>query len=76
MGFKGVEELKGVFKNAGRPRDYPSHGAKVHSVDWSCDGKRLASGSFDKSVCVFILDRDRLVSFYYFPSYVVVNILR
>ena len=57
-----VEEKKALFRNVGRTKDYPSHGAKVHSVDWSCDGRRLASGSFDKSVCVFILDRDRLVS--------------
>ncbi|KAF0292976.1 THO complex subunit 3 [Amphibalanus amphitrite] len=61
MGLKNVEDLKALLKNAGRPRDYPSHGAKVHSVDWNCDGRRLASGSFDKSVCVFILDRDRLI---------------
>jgi WD40 repeat protein len=29
-------------------------------VDWSCDGKRLASGSFDKTVCIFTLANDRL----------------
>lgn len=35
---------------------------QVHSVGWNCDGRRLASGSFDKSVAIFSLDRDRLVS--------------
>ena len=35
---------------------------QVHSVAWSCDGKRLASGSFDRTVSVFVLDKDRLVS--------------
>lgn len=35
---------------------------KVHSVGWNCDGRRLASGSFDKSVAVFSLERDRLVN--------------
>lgn len=34
---------------------------QVHSVGWNCDGRRLASGSFDKSVAIFSLDRDRLV---------------
>ncbi|KAL1115432.1 hypothetical protein AAG570_007462, partial [Ranatra chinensis] len=37
-----------------------AHSAKVHSVGWSCDGARLASGSFDKAVNVFTLDKDRL----------------
>jgi len=30
-------------------------------VDWSCDGQKLASGSYDKTVSVFSLDKDRLV---------------
>ena len=34
---------------------------QVHSVDWSCDGQKLASGSYDRTVCVFSLDKDRLV---------------
>lgn len=29
-------------------------------MGWNCDGRRLASGSFDKSVAIFSLDRDRL----------------
>lgn len=37
---------------------------QVHSVGWNCDGRKLASGSFDKSVAVYTLDRDRLVKFY------------
>lgn len=33
----------------------------MHSVGWNCDGKRLASGSFDKTVAIYTLDRDRVV---------------
>ena len=40
-------------------KDFSGHSAKVHSVAWSCDGKRLASGSLDKTACVFTLDKDR-----------------
>ena len=29
---------------------------------WSCDGRRLASGSFDRTVSIFVLEKDRLVS--------------
>lgn len=34
---------------------------QVHSVAWSCDGSRLASGSFDKTVTIWSLESDRLV---------------
>ena len=29
---------------------------------WSCDGRRLASGSFDRTDSIFVLEKDRLVS--------------
>lgn len=29
-------------------------------MSWSCDGRRLASGSLDKNVCIFSLTSDRL----------------
>lgn len=32
----------------------------MHSVGWNSDGRKLASGSFDKSVALYSLDRDRL----------------
>lgn len=57
-----INDLIHYFKNHNKSKEYQAHSSKVHSVGWSCDGKRLASGSFDKSVCIFTLDKDRLVS--------------
>lgn len=58
-----IEEFQAYFKSHSKSKEYIAHSSKVHSVGWSCDGRRLASGSFDKSVCVYTLDRDRLVCF-------------
>ncbi|CAB0041922.1 unnamed protein product [Trichogramma brassicae] len=55
-----VEELITYFKSHNKVREQQSHTAKVHSVGWNCDGKLLASGSFDKCVCIFSLSPDRL----------------
>ncbi|CAI8033044.1 THO complex subunit 3, partial [Geodia barretti] len=33
---------------------------KVHSVAWNCDGTRLASGSYDKTVTLWALDAEKL----------------
>ncbi|CBY35356.1 unnamed protein product [Oikopleura dioica] len=49
------------FKDHCRVKDFAGHSSKVHTVAWSCDGKRLASGSLDKTACVFTLEKDRLV---------------
>lgn len=55
----GMQEL---FRGHSKTREFLAHSAKVHSVAWSCDGRRLASGSFDKTASVFLLEKDRLVS--------------
>lgn len=55
-----TESMRSYFQTYSRVREYPAHTSKVHSVDWNCDGKKLASGSFDKTVSLFALDRDRL----------------
>lgn len=57
-----LEDLKSHFKTHDRVREISAHSAKVHSVDWNFDGRRLASGSFDKTVCIFSIEHDRLVS--------------
>ena len=36
---------------------------------WSCDGRRLASGSFDRTVSIFVLEKDRLVSTFSIPAF-------
>ena len=61
-----LEELLAHFKNHNRVREVQAHSAKVHTVDWNRDGRRLASGSFDKTVCIFIVDNERLVCTFYF----------
>uniref|UniRef100_A0A2K5L9U6 THO complex subunit 3 n=2 Tax=Cercopithecinae TaxID=9528 RepID=A0A2K5L9U6_CERAT len=53
----GMQEL---FRGHSKTREFLAHSAKVHSVAWSCDGRRLASGSFDKTASVFLLEKDRL----------------
>ena len=55
-----VNELRSKFKNNCRIKEYSTHSSKIHSVDWNCDGRRLASGGFDKSVCIVGLSNDRL----------------
>ena len=71
-----MEDIRSKFKKNHKTREMVSHSSKViekqklfevmimmlkvHSVDWSCDGKRLASGSYDKTVCIFSLGTDRL----------------
>lgn len=67
MALTELEELKNHFKTHTRVREVTAHSAKVHTVDWNCDGRRLASGSFDKTVCLFTVDSDRLVSI--LPAY-------
>ena len=65
-----MEKYEQYFKDHNRVKEFSGHSAKVHSVAWSCDGKRLASGSLDKTACVFTLDKDRLVKgrYYYIPK--------
>uniref|UniRef100_A0A674NRG8 THO complex 3 n=1 Tax=Takifugu rubripes TaxID=31033 RepID=A0A674NRG8_TAKRU len=61
MASQYYQEMQESFKNNNKSREFPAHTAKVHSVAWSCDGRRVASGSFDKTASVFVLEKDRLV---------------
>ncbi|RXM95107.1 THO complex subunit 3 [Acipenser ruthenus] len=61
MASQYYQEMQDSFRNNNKSREFAAHSAKVHSVAWSCDGRRLASGSFDKTASVFVLEKDRLV---------------
>lgn len=60
--IEDLAELRNYFASHNVVREYVAHSSKVHSVGWSCDGRKLASGSFDKSVAIFNLERSRLVN--------------
>ncbi|EPZ32754.1 WD40 repeat-like protein [Rozella allomycis CSF55] len=40
-----------------KPKEYRGHKSKVHSVSWSCDGKKLASGSTDSTARVWHVEK-------------------
>lgn len=52
-----LESIKSHFDKNCHIKEVSAHTAKVHSVGWNCDGRKLASGSFDKTVAVLSLDR-------------------
>jgi WD40 repeat protein len=57
-----TEDFRDYFKKNSRIKEVSAHTSKIHSVAWSSDGRRLASGSFDKTVSIFQLDNVKLVS--------------
>ena len=43
-------------------KSFSAHNSKIHSVAWNVDGRRLASGSTDKTVAVFTFEnKEKLV---------------
>lgn len=61
-------QLQQSFKNT-TVKTFSAHNSKIHSVGWNVDGKRLASGSVDKTVQIFTFEnREKLVesSFKYY----------
>merc|ERR1711931_279508 len=48
------------FQGHGRTKEFVGHTSKVHSVGWNCSGRLLASCSFDKTVSIFTLEKDRI----------------
>lgn len=56
-----AQEYKKIFETHQRTKEYKGHTAKVHSVGWNCEGKYLASGSFDQTVSIFSFVQNSLV---------------
>jgi THO complex subunit 3 len=54
-------QLQNSMKNA-TVKTVSGHNSKIHSVAWNVDGRRLASGSTDKTVAVFTFEnKEKLV---------------
>lgn len=56
-----ADEYKKIFTSHQRTKEFKGHTAKVHSVGWNCEGKYLASGSFDQTVSLFAFNQSSLV---------------
>lgn len=65
--------IKKYFETNNRYKDVTAHLAKVHSVDWNADGRRLASGSFDKTVSLYSFHNDKLSKEYTFKGLLLVH---
>ena len=63
MGSPSIDEMRSYFLSHNKQKEYIGHNSKVHTIGWSADGRRLASGSYDKCVTIFVFDshRDTLV---------------
>lgn len=57
---KRLETLREHFRSHKGVREQKNHSGKVHTVRWNCNGNKLASGSNDKTVVVYSLDKDRI----------------
>ncbi|OXA63150.1 THO complex subunit 3 [Folsomia candida] len=64
-----TDEFKDHFKKNNRIREYTVHSSKIHTVAWNCEGRKLASGSFDKTVAMFTLDKDKLKTDHVFKGH-------
>ncbi|GFY37692.1 hypothetical protein TNIN_380921 [Trichonephila inaurata madagascariensis] len=40
-----VESMRNYFQNNSRIKEYPAHSSKVHSINWSSDGRRCGENS-------------------------------
>ncbi|SAM03480.1 hypothetical protein [Absidia glauca] len=50
------EDMQKMFSQS-KIKEYKGHKEQVHTVAWNCDGRRLASGSVDKTARVWIPHR-------------------
>ncbi len=57
-----IHHLQSLFTKSS-VKSFQAHNSKIHSVAWNVDGRRLASGSTDKTVAVFQFEnREKLVN--------------
>ncbi|EGF78122.1 hypothetical protein BATDEDRAFT_90779 [Batrachochytrium dendrobatidis JAM81] len=54
-----VAKYRTAFESA-ESRDLRGHTGKVNSVKWNCDGRRVASGSADKTARIWTMERSTL----------------
>ncbi|KAI1315829.1 hypothetical protein EDD11_000324 [Mortierella claussenii] len=59
MPYQRTPQLEQTIKSFSerKTREYRAHKANVHTVGWNCDGRRLASGSVDKTARVWAPER-------------------
>lgn len=57
----GIQGVQSHFSSHRGKLELRAHTEKVHSVDWSVDGRRLGSGSLDRTVVITSVESDRLV---------------
>ena len=62
MVLDSVNSVKSHFRSHTNKLQLRAHDEKVHSVDWSVDGRRLGSGSLDRTVVITTVEKERLVS--------------
>jgi len=54
-----VDRYRSYFDSRNKGKAYVGHNSKVHTIGWNADGKKLASGSYDKCVTIFQLDGNK-----------------
>ena len=54
-----LEHMRSYFQSHNKQKEYIGHCSKVHTIGWNADGRRLASGSYDKCVTIFLFDGHR-----------------
>jgi THO complex subunit 3 len=60
MKLKRLGDLREHFRSFNGQREQRQHSGKIHSVEFNCSGDRIASGSNDKTVVIYSLDRERI----------------
>lgn len=57
-------KLRSYFAKNSRIKEFSGYGGKIHTLGWNSAGTKLASGSSDKMVNIYVLESTRLVCFH------------